>query len=242
MARGWSSRSRRAGVEGFAPGRGARSLGAADYFQERVEGLALAALFVGEGGKARSLGLTRQFVGRPGNRFAYRGSLGPWPVDPQVASRIEALGRVLVEEFGLVGLFGIDLILAEGRPWPVEVNPRYPASVEVLEWATGTSLLAEHLRACGREAPGGRPTNPHGFVGKAIVHADRLISWPISEKAIMREPAQFPEIADVPRPGTTFQPGEPVLTVFARGETLEACRRDLGEKVRGWCRRLRPGC
>ena len=31
-------------------------------------------------GRPDCLGITRQFVGRPGNRFAYRGSLGPWPV------------------------------------------------------------------------------------------------------------------------------------------------------------------
>ena len=45
------------------------------YYQQRVEGLPLAAIFVGERSGARFLGLTRQFVGKGANRFAYRGSL-----------------------------------------------------------------------------------------------------------------------------------------------------------------------
>ena len=51
------------------------------------------------------------------NPFTYRGSLGPWPVVPEVHRLIETLGRVIAGSFGLVGLFGIDLILRIGRTW-----------------------------------------------------------------------------------------------------------------------------
>ncbi|WP_435011710.1 ATP-grasp domain-containing protein [Tundrisphaera lichenicola] len=212
------------------------------YFQERMQGVPLAALYVGEGGHSRFLGLTRQFVGRPGNLFAYRGSLGPWTVGPEAESRIEDLGRVVASTFGLVGLFGIDLNWEGNRAWAIELNPRYTASVEVLEWAMGTSLLAEHLRAFRQRIGDVCPIRPRGYVGKLIVHADRPILRTPSMEASIPEPDEFPELADIPRPASMFRPGDPVLTVFARGDTPELCRRELGAMVRAWRRRLRPGC
>ena len=50
---------------------------------------------------------------------------------------LDKLGTVLAQAFRLVGLFGVDGVLDAERFWPVEVNPRYTASVEVLEGATG---------------------------------------------------------------------------------------------------------
>ena len=209
------------------------------YFQERVGGLPLAAIFVGEGTTARCLGLTRQYVGKPGNPFAYRGSLGPWPVELDVQSRVDRLGQAVASAFGLIGLFGIDLILREGQPWPIEVNPRYTASVEILEWSLGRSLLREHLRAFGWDVAEPRPSEPPPkYASKAIVHADRPFRWPSSPFDPEPDAASFPEVADVPTPGTSFLAGEPVLTVFARGETPAGCRRSLAARVRNRRRRL----
>ncbi len=210
------------------------------YFQRRVDGLGLASIHVGDGSGARLLGITRQLVGRPGNPFAYRGSIGPWPVGPEVRDRVDRLGRAVASASGLVGIFGIDLILRDGHAWPIEVNPRYTASVEVLEWALGRSLLADHLASFGRVV---RPSDPHppaapGFVGKAIVHAGGPATWPgLGDRIVDLAPTSFPEIADVPQPGTAFRPGDPVLTVFARGETYRACRDGLDARAARW----RPG-
>ena len=74
--------------------------------------------------------------------FHYCGSVGPLSLAPQVRARFAQLGEVLVELFPLRGLFGVDCVLKDSVPWPVEVNPRYPASVEVLEYATGLAALA----------------------------------------------------------------------------------------------------
>ena len=91
------------------------------------------------------------------------------------------MGATLAASFGLIGLFGVDLILRDDVPWPVEVNPRYTASVEVLELALGRSLLADHARACDAE-----PTGPvmapvalrPRFVGKLIVFAPTRCRFP----------------------------------------------------------------
>jgi uncharacterized protein len=214
------------------------------YFQERVEGIPLAAIFVGDGNQARCRGISRQYLGkgRGGNRFAYRGSLAPWPVSPDVSARIERLGEVVGARFGLSGLFGIDLILKDGHPWSVEVNPRYTASVEVLEWALGRSLLAEHLSVFGLEVDkGSQRVGNRSFAAKAIVYADRECRWASESPIQAIDPDTFPEVADIPRPGTPFRAGEPVLTVFARGESPAACRKALAGRSTEWRRRLLPG-
>ncbi len=143
-----------AGGRGVQPlGPNSRPVRVPSYYQERIAGPSLSALFIGDRSGARLCGVTRQWVGRGGARFAYRGSLGPWPVSDRESARIGLLGESLAASYRLVGLFGVDFILSDGQPWPVEINPRYTASVEVLELALRRSLLAEHRRACEPGAP-----------------------------------------------------------------------------------------
>ncbi len=87
-------------------------------------------------------------LGSQGSPFLYRGSIGPWPIDATLAGRLRLLGDRLVSALGLVGWFGVDYVLHDGNPWPVEINPRYTASIEIHELAAGRSLLALHRRAC----------------------------------------------------------------------------------------------
>src|SRR5262249_12482523 len=109
------------------------------YFQEYLEGPSLSAVYVGNAGGAQLFGVTRQLVGanwlnaRP---FQYCGSL---TIDDPPVPTFALIGEVLAPECGLRGLFGVDCIVHDGVPWPVEVNPRYTASVEVVEWQTGRS-------------------------------------------------------------------------------------------------------
>jgi predicted ATP-grasp superfamily ATP-dependent carboligase len=233
-----------AGGQGIRPWIGGGQGRPSTYYQQKVEGLPLAAIFIGRDGSAKLAGISRQFVGGSAmdRRFHYRGSLAPWPVAPDVAIAVDRIGRVLAAAFGLVGIFGVDLILAHGRPWPIEVNPRYTASSEALEWALGRSLLAEHLRACGQEvACSPHPGSPGRFVAKAILRAGRPARWPDDDGLGPPnfDPTRFPEAADVPDLGTRFKAGDPVLTVFAPGETPSDARRRLATRLRFWRARLR---
>ena len=120
---------------------------------------------------------------------------------------MEILCRTLAQGCGLIGLFGVDFILSEGVPWPLEVNPRYAASVEVLELAIGRSLLAEHRRACDPDAPSrvvvaSRDARP-AVVGKRIIFADGPCRFPeIPPRRPLADPFAIPRIADVPAAGT----------------------------------------
>ena len=59
-----------------------------------------------------------------------------------VPEQFNAIAKALVENApGLNGLIGLDFRLSGDQFWLTEVNPRYTASVEVLELASGRSVL-----------------------------------------------------------------------------------------------------
>jgi predicted ATP-grasp superfamily ATP-dependent carboligase len=227
-----------AGGRGIHPWRGSPvDLARRVYYQRRVEGTSLSAQFTGLDSGSRCLGIGRQFVGKPGNPFAYRGSLVPWPVNDEVAEQVDRIGSTLAANFSLRGLFGVDFILDGHRVFPVEVNPRYTASVEAHEWASGRSFLAAHLERFGLDPPVRSIRHAEGFVAKLILHADRPLVWP-AEIEVATTIDRMPEIADLPWPGTEFAVGDPIATIFASGASpTESWKRLLG-RVKDWRRRL----
>ena len=87
------------------------------------------------------------------------------------------MADAVTREFGLVGLNGIDFIARDGVPWPIEVNPRYSASMELLERARGHVAVRA---ACRTPAPAGFPrlrrARARRVLGKAIVFARRDVT------------------------------------------------------------------
>jgi predicted ATP-grasp superfamily ATP-dependent carboligase len=215
------------------------------YFQQRIGGPSFSALFIGENAGACLIGVTRQLIGIAGSPFAYRGSIGPIPLTENLSSKLRHLGDTLTAALALRGWFGVDYILHDGDPWPVEINPRYTASLEIHELAGPRALLAEHRRAClGSAAPGeGQarrelPRSP--VIAKLILYAP----WPIVVPEIAAPEYESDDlfairsIADIPRPGSRFEPGEPVMTLLAGGENLAACQSRMTELEGKWMHRL----
>jgi predicted ATP-grasp superfamily ATP-dependent carboligase len=228
------------------------------YLQEYRNGPSFSALYVADQGRAELIGVTRQLVGIPGQPFAYRGSLGPWPLAQTLRAQLERLGVAITSTFHLLGLFGIDFVLLNHEPWLVEVNPRYTASVEVLELALGLPLLADHLVGCGLDSPGGpgsrrsvligarpqsrSPGRDQFVVGKTILFARRRFVVPeinLNEvKPTGSEHFTVPALADIPWPGTPVNPGDPIMTVFATGAHVSECERVLKEREHHWLETL----
>lgn len=198
------------------------------YLQEFIDGPTLSALYVAAQGTARLLGIARQEHSASSSPFLYRGSVGPWPVPGLVSAKLARLGDVLAGEFGLVGLFGVDFILADNEPWPIEVNPRYTASVEVLELAARRAFLANHVRACARGELPAEASPPSRVVGKRIIYATRPIRFPeVPIPRFQPDVLEPSSLADVPRPGSVIQAGEPIMTVLAKGRNAAECLAEL---------------
>ena len=217
------------------------------YWQEFIEGEAVAAMYLGQQDRTCSfLGLTRQLVGEPwlhAAPFQYCGSIGPLPWTPTMDESLKQLGQALVGEFALRGLFGVDCILRDNVPWPVEVNPRFPASAELFDLNFSDSLIADHIGCFARQTspqsgsdPGGksRGLNAQGSWAKAILYArEDLVFpavglWSMALKNVGAWNAD-PWFADIPAPGMPISAGSPVLTFFSRGHSPGASRQILQE-------------
>ncbi len=209
------------------------------HLQEQRLGTPMSALFIGRPDSAELIGICEQLIGPTfgaPTEFGYAGSIGPIAVSDRARELLQRLGDTLTREAQLRGQFGIDFILADDIPWLVELNPRYTASVEVLERAFGRALLAEHATACGHR------TVRHGrirerpalmrIIGKQIVYATRDLTAPSLDSLFERagHTPESPLIADIPAPGSRISTGWPICTVFAEAESAEDCRKRLSSR------------
>ena len=193
-------------------GAGVATASLARYYQRDISGTPLAAVYRDD----HLLGITRQFVGEAwtgAGEFQYCGSLGPWPLAATMQHHLEQLGRFLNQELRLRGWYGVDLMHAEDELWVIEVNPRYTASIEIVE----------HMN-----------TNTTTIVGKAILFAKEPVQVDADlSQSLLQEasPGSPPQWADIPQPATTIQTGHPILTLFAQDATQEAVLDQLQMRV-----------
>lgn len=187
------------------------------FFQRKITGDPCSALFAGR----ELVGVTRQLLGEAwtGARpFQYCGSLGPLRLPADAEGELRRLGEVLCKELGLEGLHGVDFMFDGKNLWTVELNPRYPASAEVVEQAKNSSMIDLHVAS---HRSNGLPKSPlrsrSTCYGKAILFgklsttaSDEFTSWALAQ----------PDLADIPVGGTAVEPGQPVLTVRAEAESL----------------------
>jgi uncharacterized protein len=211
-------------------------LDARHYLQEYIPGPACSAAFVADGQRAVVLGLSRQLVGRRAfgaAGFRYCGNLLPLPLSPPEFATLLAQVRDLVGHltrvFELRGVNGLDFVLHDGRVYPLEVNPRFSASLELAERAYGLPIFDLHVRACVGELPSfeierARPRG--GYHAKAILFARHDVA--VGDTAGWAAE----DLRDVPHSGELIERGHPVCTIFATGETWAECYRRLVRRAR----------
>jgi len=250
-------------------GRGVRSWRAGSsiprgyYVQEQVDGVPGSIVFVAAGGCAVPLGVSRQLIGDPAfgaSGYKYCGSilvsLKDDPHGDELLTAASALARAVTEEFRLVGVNGIDFIARGGVPCAIEVNPRWSASVDLIERAHGVSVFDAHAAACttGRlprfdldEARTSRRLLevPAGWSLDEPLPSRSLVDARGSRRAIGKaivlarrdvvigdtrswcSRGADASVRDVPWPGERVHAGQPVCTVFAAGRDAAACYASL---------------
>jgi predicted ATP-grasp superfamily ATP-dependent carboligase len=233
------------GGHGVRPaGRGNR-VARRSYLQEFVDGTAGSIVFVACNGQAVPIGFSRQIVGDAafgGSGFQYCGSIlaragdAQFARDPALFRTACELAGAVAEEFGLVGVNGVDFIAREGVPFAIEINPRWSASVELVELAYGLPVFAAHVAACrGTSGPDFDLSAARRFgpaIGKAIVFARRDVVVG-DTRAWIGSPAtdHWPPVRDVPRAGERISAGKPVCTVFAAGRDAAECYTGLTRRA-----------
>lgn len=199
------------------------------YAQERIEGVPASVVFVAAGGRAVPLAISRQLIGDAAfgaSGYRYCGNVLASADDDVFADRVieslSALARDVTEQFGLIGLNGIDCIVSGDVPYAIEVNPRWCSSMELVERQYGVSMFGVHAAACvdgvlpDFDLSSARRIRP--VLGKAVVFA--------REDAVVGDTRAWlgdETVRDIPKPGELFTKGQPICTVFAEGPDIDAC-------------------
>jgi predicted ATP-grasp superfamily ATP-dependent carboligase len=242
------------------------------YYQQHVPGVATSAVFLANQKSSelltplqsesdpfphaflvnracKSLGMTDQQSGvadLPEEPFLYAGSAvtsRPLDVDWQYGEWLDDLGELLTREFGLRGLFNLDLV---GDYWVLEVNPRYSASVEVLEQVAGRNFLAMHVAAFEPNFQGETSCwiskCPHRVAKRIVYASSDCIVTPELDRLRRKWNVErlLPCLADIPRPGDRILRGQPVATVIVEGTSDEEVQRLLNERINAVKQALSP--
>jgi predicted ATP-grasp superfamily ATP-dependent carboligase len=215
-------------------------------FQRHANGTPAAAIYVVSRLHAKLLGVSRQMMSPAvGRGWQYSGSMGPLPVSQRIAAQLETIGESLALDWRLCGIVGVDLILDDQSAWLIEVNPRYTASVEVVERFCSVHAIAAHIAACQQTAspdadagkrldfaPNKSQTNGTTHA-KTILYARRdieisptLFDWMIERATV---DLLHCSVADIPHAGEIIPEGRPVITVFASGASEDECQRQLDQ-------------
>ncbi len=201
------------------------------YYQQKLPGTPVSALFLADGKNASLLGFSAQWS-LPTRRYPYRygGAVRPAGLAPVIANVLAAAVHRLAEATSLVGLNSADFLVDGERFWLLEVNPRPGATLDLFEPLKG-SLFALHMAACTGNLAEPLPY-PEGARAAAIVYAEDDISSVPSR--------DWPGwTADRPIAGSAIKAGEPLCTVYACSSTAAGAKTLADERrelILAWTR------
>lgn len=220
------------------------------YWQRRLDGIPIGVSFLSDAVRNHTLGavlsLSQEDIWGP-EPYSYRGSIGPVALPSVVLNQLDRFGDVVRREVGHRGLWQADFILSEDRLSLLEINPRWSASMELLD-AVGqmSNPSLETIDALNNfvewhvQSLGDSPISIHGkrefssstqscMIGKCIVYAQRdqrldeglLDSWWNHRwRGSVQELDHGIRYADIPPNPSTIERGYPILSCFASGTTV----------------------
>ncbi len=198
--------------------------GANFLLQEFIGGKSCSASFVANGHDCVLVGVTEQLVGLGpfgAQGFRYCGNILPAreAIDSEILEKVRRLAQFLTQEYGLTGVNGIDFILDGDQVRLTEINPRYSASMELIERAYGLPMFHLHAMAVlDRELPNfvlESVLDSGMYFGKAVLFAERDAIAPDTQDWMDRG------IKDVPASGEKLRKGSPVCTILASEQTFD---------------------
>ena len=221
------------GIQHFDPSKQAMLADSDFYYQEFIKGESRSAIFCFTESGFELLGVSIQSSGSPylhANDFLYSGNMGPVKPCSSELKDLQTIGEIISSNYRPLGLLGMDYILNDSKVYPLEINPRYTASMEVLELALGQNFITKHMQAFGIKPIYENPAlNETTVIGKAIYYAphDVLIPKEAPWLSIDANPRLFSPFADIPKTGSTIHRGSPVVTIFAKADSLTEVKAQL---------------
>jgi predicted ATP-grasp superfamily ATP-dependent carboligase len=190
--------------------------------QEVVQGIPSSVCCIGDGHCARAVAVNEQILRCiEGAQFGFCGSITPF--EHPARDLMVSWAEQAVQASGCVGTIGVDFVAGE-QAYAIEINPRFQATVDSIEMASGCNLFALHVGACQGILPSG-PLPMRQTAVRTILFADR--DREITEDLTRLAPA----VADIPWPGTSFEEGMAVVSVFGWGPDRVHALRVLDKNI-----------
>lgn len=210
--------------------------------QEYIDGIPGSVTFLANGRKAVVLGTSRQLISEDIFRpFLYEGNIVPLDIQKvmhplDLEKQIKTICEHLTKDFNVIGINTIDFIVNGKGIWILELNPRWSASVELIEKSLGKRLFPCHLAGCEGVAlnkiiqPYKTLNEKQYFSGKRIVYAP--VPSIIENRTMAQLQRLYEEgVRDIPSMGTIIPKGQPLCTVLAEGVTDQDCNMRLKTKT-----------
>ncbi|MHA1693910.1 MAG: ATP-grasp domain-containing protein [Candidatus Helarchaeota archaeon] len=144
--------------------------------------------------------------------FAYCGNIIPIDLDNKIKNKIIKSTKDLLKFLKLRGINGVDLKIYGGNIYFMEVNPRFPGTMELLELLSGFNMVKLHIDSCkGKIIRPQFPKNKYGI--KIIPYAKN--DFKVNKS--FKKPIFF----DIPSLGTIIKKGDPILTIQILGDSRE---------------------
>ena len=194
------------------------------YFQKRVSGRSVSALFVGNGETARVLGFSEQWATpRRGARFRYGGAAQPAELSDAGRAKMTCITESVASSFKLKGIGSADFLVRDDCALLLEINPRPGATLDVFD-DDSEPLLGVHADSVLECSLPDSLLARSGARAAAVIYA--------TEPVRIAEDFEWPEwVADRPQPGERIDKGRPICTVLARAETSVEARRLVEERI-----------
>lgn len=183
--------------------------------QEFLTGTSVSVSVMAVPGESLALTVNEQLIGMSdvGQRepFGYCGNIVPFSAPKDILDKCERTAEEVITHFGLKGSNGVDLVISEGVPNVIEVNPRFQGTLECTEKALGINLVETHVNACTENILPDR-----GDLKQSSSNHIRLILF-AQERAVVPDLILRKECRDIPHPRRRVEIGEPVCSIMLEG-------------------------
>ena len=193
------------------------------YVRQQVAcGIPASVCCVTDGKTAKAIATNEQLLrGTAGAEFGFSGSVTPCS-HPKAKLMIGYAEKIAAAS-GCAGTVGIDFLIGEDVV-AIELNPRFQATVETVEMATGCNLFAFHTAACNGTLPI-RIQAITRHAARKILFADRNMTISTDLRNLA------PMVADIPWPGTELEKDQAVVSVFGTGMSRAEALASLDKNI-----------
>jgi len=195
--------------------------------QEFIDGIDISATISCNGKEASVLAITEQLLGLDflgaDSKFLYCGNFIPFNVEPKILEEITRISKEITSEFNLQGINGLDFILKNDEVYLIEVNPRFPGTMELIELITDENLFQEHVKG--------------SFFGE--ISKETFIKNKVGIKFIIYAPKDLKigdlrsidGVHDITKINKLVKKGDPICSILIMGDNRENVWKIARKKV-----------